>query len=61
MATRTRLPTPSQAERIIKMPLINQRLVVNSLEPRSRSANTRGGRKMDAAFLQQGVFGLRTC
>ncbi|HEY4141882.1 MAG TPA: molybdopterin cofactor-binding domain-containing protein, partial [Pseudolabrys sp.] len=50
----------AKAERVIKMPLINQRLVVNSLEPRSAIGEyTAADEKWTLHSCSQGVFGLK--
>lgn len=50
----------AKAERVITMPLINQRLVVNSLEPRSAIGEyTAADEKWTLHSCSQGVFGLK--
>ena len=49
----------AKAERVIKMPLINQRLVVNSIEPRSAIGEFTADERWTLHSCSQGVFGLK--
>ena len=49
-----------QAAHVVRMPLVNQRLIVNSIEPRSAIGEfTPDGEKWTLHSCSQGVFGLK--
>jgi carbon-monoxide dehydrogenase large subunit len=50
----------AEAEHVVKLPLVNQRLVVNSIEPRSAIGEfDHGNEKWTLRSCSQGVFGLK--